>query len=137
MYEYDCSLKDLEGKTLTRIDWDRDKDVITFAWDGGQERYGVEGDCCSTSWFDSFEGAADIIGSPIVKVTELDLPDLETDAEDRPICTCKNCNAEYGHGARVAVYGFRIETNEASATLEFRNDSNGYYGGYLRRVVND
>ena len=36
-----------------------------------------------------------------------------------------------GSGEDIKYYGFEIVTNKGSAKLEFRNSSNGYYGGNM------
>ena len=123
-------LKTLIGKTLTKIEWNEGE--VTFFWDGGKARFEACGDCCSHTWIDSFEGNEDIIGDEIVKVTELELGGMDNPSAEE--CKCKNADHDadhkYGHDS-LALYGYRIETNKASATLDFRNDSNGYYGGSL------
>ena len=127
-------MKRLIGHILTGIKWNAEE--VTFSWEGGSAKFMAVGDCCSTTWIDSFDGIGDIIDSPIVRVTFLELPDLVFGRGDDPVCGCRD-RRDCAHHDTLSLYGYRIETDTATATLDFRNDSNGYYGGYLEYVETD
>ena len=106
----------LIGKTIT---------AIKIATDGCALRFDIEdsppivayaeGDCCSTSWVESLDLPEAIIGSPVIAVEDIEMPDLG----DQP-----------GHDC-MAYYGCKIRTVKGECVIDYRNDSNGYYGGYL------
>jgi hypothetical protein len=98
------------------------KDEVTFTFqDGGTIRYGVEGDCCSTSWIEHLEVPNEVNYRTLVSVedSQMDTPD----GVDMTGFDCLQCYRTT----------FRLDNGEA-ITLEYRNDSNGYYGGYLVRL---
>ena len=100
---------DLVEKTITKIDWNSEE--VTFFTKDKSYRFTAEGDCCSLTWIESFDGVEDILGDRIMSIDVLDI-----DSQD------------YGE---KKFYGYRFNTINASAILDFRNNSNGYYGGYL------
>lgn len=98
---------------------------MQFVTRDGQKIYlSVYGDCCSYSYFYDFYGVWNLIGNgPILSVEEVDLlpSDPGYHLED---------NAGY-----VQIYGIRFTTKHqlwgpVSSTISFRNESNGYYGGW-------
>lgn len=94
-----------------------DKSAIRFEFmDGSSVRFGVEGDCCSSSWIEHLEMPDDIAGQTITEVF-----DDRIEQQDQ----------EYG---LLQVYHTRFRTPKGDIVLEYRNESNGYYGGYLVRL---
>jgi hypothetical protein len=91
---------------------------LCFITDEGPVVFIVEGDCCSWSYFYSFWGAGNLIDQRVTALTPVRLPDP--------------CDADSALGDVVDAYGFAIESTGGDAELSFRNDSNGYYGGYMR-----
>jgi hypothetical protein len=94
--------------------------------DDGDIAFTVEGDCCSYSYFYDFLGVRRLLEhGPILDAyfKELDDPDPEKD-EDA------------ARGECVIAYGVVFVTEhprfgEVSSVMSFRNDSNGYYGGWM------
>lgn len=72
-----------------------------------------KGDCCSTSWFEGITGTEALFGGIVVSTEEE---------------TIDSFNEGYDY---IQVYGVRIVTNKGRAVVEFRNSSNGYYGGWV------
>lgn len=107
----------VQSKWIFR-DKETDDDIITFNFEDGSESYCVEGDCCSTSWIEHLTIPDNVQGSKVISVEEL------TIGEQQEIN-----NYEY-----LQVYETRIRTNRGDIVLEYRNSSNGYYGGYLRHL---
>lgn len=96
-----------EGGAL-RFDFDNNDSIVVRA----------DGDCCSYSWIEEVQGIDQLIGSPVVAVEDIDMP-------DRP-------GNRYGHDEDVmAYYGCKITTQKGYALIDYRNSSNGYYGGNL------
>jgi hypothetical protein len=113
-------LQELVGKKVKAIGMTEDH--LRFSTDKGDFTFGVEGDCCSHSYFYDFVGIQKLLNNgPIKAVEEIPMEDdgrrmLENDS--------------------VSCYGFRFITEDplfgdVSSVMSFRNDSNGYYGGEL------
>lgn len=98
---------------------------ICFVTNKGILNFDVYGDCCSTSYFSEFVGVENLLKGTEVKSVE-EIPEKD----------CDGFYDEFG-----ILYGFRIVTEdqygERSAVISFRNDSNGYYGGCLRKSSDD
>lgn len=127
-----------------RISDGRQSMYINGTRDGKRELYQLEvwGDCCSHSWIeDVFEPNA-LIGHTILRVEDLD---LDTPANQKP---CIHCNENhmtiiddmYDGTVKVTdqnshdhlqYYGFAIYTEVGRFVIDFRNESNGYYGGSI------
>lgn len=96
------------------------KDVVTFTFqDGGRIRYAVEGDCCSHSWIEELTVPDDIKDQTLVDVQDENMGTLDSDNEYETLQS----------------YQTKFRTAKGDTiTLEYRNSSNGYYGGYLVRL---
>jgi hypothetical protein len=106
----------LVGKVITAIHLADDKKALKFDIEGGEPIIAdCQGDCCSETWVENIENPWAILGSPVLKAENIDMPDLGT-MEGRDV---------------VAYYGFKIETVKGTCTIDYRNDSNGYYSGDL------
>ncbi len=113
------------GKIITAIRFDEQTLIIEF----GDEylSLGVEGDCCSGSYFYDFYCADKIVGKKVEDFVDIDLDPTDLKIHDND-----------GYDV-IAVYGYKIicEPNDDyyntsnTAVFSFRNSSNGYYGGYL------
>lgn len=109
----------LVGKKITKIELSEDKSEITFFVDGESPvKFNAHGDCCSTSWIENIEEPEYLIGNVVTKVVEKDISRGET--EDYECLDIMNID---------------IYTDKGICTIDFRNSSNGYYGGSLERVV--
>jgi len=104
-------MKELVGRKIIGIF--PKSECIIFDTDKGGLSYTVEGDCCSYSWFESIQGVDALLLGTVTEVEELFI-DSWTDETDE----------------LIQSYGFKIKTNKGYATIEFRNSSNGYYGGW-------
>jgi hypothetical protein len=113
---YDDHLDSLDGKTVIGLDVsDREESIRFRCADGSAVVWSTEGDCCSESWWADATGLDQLRGATVRGVRELELPDPEDDGRTRQ--------------ESDVVYGYAIDTDAGSATLAFRNSSNGYYGG--------
>lgn len=110
----------LIGKTIHKIYLNKERDVIAFVVDGEPYpfMYYAEGDCCSNSWFEHIDNVPALIDAIVTAI----------DSE--------HGDQQGKHGDDVIEWDFiKITTHKGKATLEFRNQSNGYYGGWLERIT--
>lgn len=112
-------IKDLVGHTIKHIFMN--ENALKFETDKGSFVFTVSGDCCSVSYFYDFTGVDKLLGR---KVKKIETVDLDT----------KGKHTE-GHDS-LQCYGYRFvsedpQFGEVSSVMSFRNDSNGYYGGYI------
>lgn len=108
----------LVGKTLTGIMIAADREALLFQTTDGDVPVGVDADCCSYTWIEHVELPA--LGFPalVTAVGDLAMPDGKT-SPFRPDTDV------------VAFYGCKISTDKGEIVIDYRNDSNGYYGGNL------
>jgi len=110
-------------RPLYSVSLNDSKDIVTFTFqDGGMIQYSVEGDCCSHSWIEHLEVPNEVNYRTLVSV--------EDSPMDTPDAAIPDNEYEVIQSYRTT---FRLDNGEA-ITLEYRNSSNGYYGGYLIRV---
>jgi hypothetical protein len=105
----------LVGRILKGVKLADDKQAILFQTDKGDIRVDVDADCCSHTWIESVELPALGFPSKVISVANLDMPDLGN---------LEGCDV-------VAYYGCKIVTDGGEIIIDYRNDSNGYYGGDL------
>src|SRR5512139_2478478 len=84
--------------------------------DGGHVYWRVEGDCCSYTWIEGIEN----LGS---KGTVLSITN-DGAMSGGPKSTGDN----FDH---VRYYGLTLKTEYGRLIIDYRNDSNGYYGGSM------
>lgn len=100
--------------------------------DEGQTfNYEVYGDCCSYSYFYDFFGMNKLINDNNSAVKEVN---------DKSLGEPDDANSRAGDV--VAQYGIEIVTEhnyygDQTAVFSFRNDSNGYYGGSLKKKLGE
>lgn len=138
MTHIDVIRKALVGKTIVRIDLAPERLSFVIQTTTGPVGFVVTADCCSTSWVDSIEGPDDLTGAEIIAV---DMPDLESCGSDswRPdfygevgVERCKNFpHSEYRSPDCIKAYQTLLRTTKGTVAIEYRNNSNGYYGGSL------
>lgn len=104
----------LVGKTLSKVELASDKLAIRFTVDGETVVAKCDADCCSSTWIESVEMPAGGLPAKILCIGDLELP------EDRD-----------RDGELVQFYGLKLTTDKGDLVLDYRNESNGYYGGNL------
>lgn len=111
------SLNPLVGKTITGVQIADDKKALRFEVAGGEPIVAkCDGDCCSRTWIESVEGADALPGEEVLAVEDIAMPGQEYD-EDKFEC--------------LQFYGCKITTKRGACVIDYRNESNGYYGGSL------
>lgn len=84
------------------------KEAIALQTSGGVFLAEAEGEC----WIEHVSGVSALVGATVVKCNAVDMPPVADDEQDQD-------------------YGFEIHTTKGVFRIEYRNDSNGYYGGSL------
>jgi hypothetical protein len=113
----------LAGKTIERVYIGEGDTVLAFQLVGGERAaFYTDGDCCSESWIESVENVSSLIGGKVVGAREIEMGDVSDtyDADDPP--------------PQESVQAYSVEVDVEGRPpfkLEFRNASNGYYGGSL------
>jgi hypothetical protein len=106
----------LVGKDILSVWLARDNQAIKFVCSGGAEIFArTDGDCCSQSWIEGIDDPSVLRGT-VISAEDVDMPELDYDHEEH------EC---------LRFYGFRIRTTRGVCTIDYRNSSNGYYGGSL------
>lgn len=105
----------LLGRTIQGIKIAEDKKAILFVTDGGDIVARTDGDCCSSTWIEHIELPAMGFPAKVSSAEDLDMPDL----------------GQPGEYEVIAYYGFKITTDKGVIVIDYRNESNGYYGGNL------
>jgi len=106
---------DLEGKTINKILIAEDKQAILFKCSDGDVKALADADCCSYTWIENIDTPALGFPATVQSVRDLEMGD-DIESED---------------GDVVTLYGIEIVTDKGAITIDFRNESNGYYGGDL------
>ena len=118
---WDMDLKPLAGRKLEAVELSDDKERVTFRFTDGPVTYEAEGDCCSHSWIEHITVPPDIAGAEITHWAENEMGEMDR-TEDY------EC---------IRVYQQSFRTDKGDIILEYRNSSNGYYGGYLRGPIGE
>lgn len=105
----------LIGKIISEIKIAADKQAILFVTNQGEIIANVDGDCCSVTWIEHIELPAMGFPAKVYYAENLNMPDLGSPNEYDVI----------------TYYGFKITTDKGVIVIDYRNESNGYYGGDL------
>lgn len=106
-------MNELIGKKIKQIFRNGDRELY-FRLKGGKVLgYRTEGDCCSSSWFQHLDGIEALLDATVESIDSR-CDTLKIDEWD----------------SRTLQYGIGIRTDKGYATIEYRNSSNGYYGGW-------
>ena len=104
----------LAGQSLASVEVSEDKERLVFTLaDGRTMTYTAEGDCCSQSWIEHLTVPPDIAGAEVTGWRQQDMGQTEQDYET------------------IKVYQTSFATPKGEIIVEYRNSSNGYYGGWL------
>jgi len=109
----------LIGKMITAVHLAEDRRAIKFEFEEGSPIIArCDGDCCSYTWIEEIEGPEQLIGSRVRDVKDIEIP------KDVPSNYWSNTDV-------VRYYSLKISTDKGDTILDYRNNSNGYYGGSL------
>lgn len=136
-YINDKVFERMKGKVIDSVEIIREphehghrfSDYVIFRFQDGTEQYFmVEGDCCSFSWIEHSTIPDDIKGAVFLGFEDLD--------EDRGVPTPPQVDYEgkSEYVECVRAYQSLFHTTRGSVVVEYRNESNGYYGGEIVAV---
>lgn len=94
-----------------------DGESFRIDFEDGSVFFRVEGDCCSNSWIEHLEVPNDVKGATLLEVKDISMGEIPSPEGQNHEC--------------LQSYETRFVTNRGEIVLEYRNSSNGYYGGYL------
>lgn len=107
--------KELVGKVIEKVMIAEDKKAICFIVENDEVIARADGDCCSSTWIEHIELPAMGFPAKVISCNNLDMPNLGSQDED-----------EF-----IQYYGYKITTDKGEMIIDYRNESNGYYGGDL------
>ena len=107
------------GEVISGVWINGDKTAIKFTFTDGTDAYlYTEGDCCSETWIEHINDFEYAVG--------MEITSTETTCLGEAIPTRQECDQLYA----ASVNGTRTNyPNHVRLDIEFRNSSNGYYGG--------
>lgn len=114
-------MDDIVGLTVHALLLSPDNDILYFVTEVGTLAYQVDGDCCSSSWYNDILGVENLLHREVTGVLECPL-DAIGPAGEAPEETADSL---------VQLYGVRLSTELGYTDIVFRNHSNGYYGGSM------
>jgi hypothetical protein len=116
MYGIDATK--IKGRILLGATISPDQTNLTLLLDGGTiATFEVDGDCCSVSWIEHVTYPQ--FGGQILDITEPELPPPDGFVE------------EPNDYSVIRYYHTAIQTTRDELIVEYRNSSNGYYGGEM------
>src|SRR5690606_29117867 len=95
-----------------------DKVALKFITTDGDIVARCDADCCSHTWIEGIENTVREFPAIVIGAEDI-LDGLPDTIEDDPEHEC------------LQFYGFRITTDKGVIVIDYRNSSNGYYGGSL------
>lgn len=125
MWESD-DYKRLIGAPLRSVQLIDDGERLRFTLaDDSTLTYTAEGDCCSSSWVEHITVPGNLEGAIITEVKE----SASVEATDEQIAEMEMADK---FPDSVSVYHTAFVTDRGEIIVEYRNNSNGYYGGWLQ-----
>lgn len=121
MNEGELELADLIGRKVLGVQMTPEKEEVRFITDIGNLDYYCYADCCSESWVNHVSDVSSLVDATVVNVEECNFYAL-LGVEPEP--TKQESDTVLFH---------RVYTDKGVCVIEFRNSSNGYYGGSFER----
>lgn len=112
------AINPLVGKVITRIEIAADRQALRFVLADGEIVVNVDADCCSYTWVEHVELPALGLPATVMSISDIDMPEGAT-------------STFHSDSDVLAYYGCKIVTDRGEVVIDYRNDSNGYYGGSL------
>jgi hypothetical protein len=103
-----------------------DETEFEILFEDGLQKFYTHGDCCSYSWIEHLTIPPGINGATLMAVENILKEETESKTDDEGFGDFSPKNQ-----CCFRFYETRFKTNMGDIVLEFRNSSNGYYGGEL------
>ena len=103
---------DFVGKEVNKALINNEHDKMYWRVDGKWFVITAVGECCSHSWFEHCDNANAFDGAQLFEFEDVSLDTIKTDYEV------------------IRVNMLKFKTSKGYCTIEFRNESNGYYSGW-------
>ena len=117
-------LEELAGKKVTGISGYPDDGTCSLIVDHSSiVTFALEGDCCSHSYYTDVKQFNELVGATISKV------------EERHGDQIKERQAEAAGAESVRWHFLVFTTDKGHVTIDWRNDSNGYYDGNIKACI--
>ena len=114
-------MRELIGKKIVAAYLNSEKTQIGFDLEGGERLlYETTGDCCSYSWIEDVSNEEYLAGARVVDVQDVHVEGIGVAESGDDYIQC--------YGVTVVLEG------RPAFLLEYRNSSNGYYGGSIERA---
>ena len=111
-------MKELIGLVVDSVFMDDENEQLSFVSKGISNVYVARGECCKDNnnvWFAHVTGINNLLNERVVAVDEVEMNEsIDNDYAD--------------------VYSIKISTRIGYCDIEFRNDHNGYYGGWYEHT---
>lgn len=107
------NFEDFIGKKIEKCYINKPKDRMVWIVDGQIYQLDAVGDCCSNSWYEHCDNASALQDSTLIEFEDVDQESID-------------CGGDY-----IQINMLKFKTNKGSCTIEFRNESNGYYSGWV------
>lgn len=118
-------MKKLLEKIIIKVEMAGTDEIVFTDINGKTYQYTAYGGCYSISWFSHITGLKNLLGQKINSVEErVEFTDEEQKKAEEEYLE----DEQYKPGC-LQLYGIMLKTNKGTCDIEFRNESNGYYGG--------
>lgn len=124
----DVKYKDIIGKIISEVWINQDKTILALKMSNNKIiGLKTEGDCCSESWIEhvdmpyifSYENPLEL---KVLSVEETEIGEVIPTRQDRDIL----------YGIKMGMISLKgTYERKEELCIEFRNSSNGYYGGWI------
>jgi hypothetical protein len=117
-------MRQLLEETIQYIYMDEDNQCIAFINFHGNEFFVYEavGECCSSSWIESINNVENLIDEEIIGI----------ERKGEAIRSKNEEKSQDEDESREVAFGYTLKTIKGYIDIEFRNESNGYYGGEVK-----
>lgn len=120
-------MEKLFGKIISHIYINKDRTAIAFELHNGDKYWYIAGgDCCSETFIESISNVDCLKEKVVVEVIDRCIGENSLYNKNRA-----KRDYDYNRVEVEKVYAYELKTLQGICTIDFRNYSNGYYGGYL------
>ncbi len=112
-------LKPLAGETIKEVLLSGDGEYMAFVTEDDTFVFHMDGDCCSRSWVEHTSGLHELIGKEVLRIGSVDMSEFDKRA------------SEDEWDDFIRHYKEFLKTRAGQFDIEYRNSSNGYYGGEI------